>query len=87
VILFNNAGISNTSGEVPASVKVNAAAFIKALGLAKVDVLRLAASSRRRWRSPTLVWFAVGTGPRAERAMTTDARSSGRVPGDICEPG
>src|ERR1700719_3705236 len=42
VILFNNAGISSTSGEVPASVEemaVNAAAFIRALGLAKVDVL------------------------------------------------
>jgi pimeloyl-ACP methyl ester carboxylesterase len=42
VILFNNAGISNTSGEVPTSVEemaVNAAAFIRALGLAKVDVL------------------------------------------------
>ena len=42
VIPFNNAGISSTSGEVPASVEevaVNAAAFIGALGLAKVDVL------------------------------------------------
>ena len=42
VILFNNAGISSTSGTVPASVEemaANAAAFIKALGLAKVDVL------------------------------------------------
>src|SRR6195256_6438318 len=39
VILFNNAGISSSSGEVPASVEemaANAAAFIKALGLAKV---------------------------------------------------
>lgn len=42
VILFNNAGISSTSGTVPASVEemaANAAAFIKALGLAKVNVL------------------------------------------------
>src|ERR1700736_613825 len=42
VILFNNAGISSTSGEVPASAEemaANAAAFIRALGLAKVDVL------------------------------------------------
>src|ERR1700694_3769687 len=40
VILFNNAGISNSSGEVPTTfggVGANAAAFIKALGLAKVD--------------------------------------------------
>src|ERR1700690_495913 len=42
VILFNNAGISNSSGEVPASAEAmaaNAAAFIKELGLARVDVL------------------------------------------------
>src|SRR6266436_7142643 len=42
VILFNNAGTSSTNGEVPASVEemaANAAAFIKALGLATVDVL------------------------------------------------
>ena len=42
VILFDNAGISDEPGEVPTSVEemaANAAAFIKALGLAKVDVL------------------------------------------------
>src|SRR6202022_4374237 len=42
VILFNNAGISSTCGEVPASVEemaANATAFIKALGVPKVDVL------------------------------------------------
>src|SRR5271168_600922 len=42
VILFNNAGVSSSSGQVPASVPqmgANAVAFIKALGLAKVDVL------------------------------------------------
>src|SRR6202790_963387 len=42
VILFNNAGVSSASGEVPISVEemaVNAAAFIRALGLARVDVL------------------------------------------------
>src|ERR1700692_2987041 len=42
VILFNNAGISSTSGEVPQSIEemaANAAAFIKALDLTQVDVL------------------------------------------------
>ena len=42
VILFNNAGVSSSSGQVPASVQemgANAIAFIKALGLTKVDVL------------------------------------------------
>src|SRR5216683_5133879 len=42
VILFNNAGISSSSGEVPTTIEGmagNAAAFIKALGLSRVDVL------------------------------------------------
>src|ERR1700719_1553749 len=42
VIVFNNAGISSSSGEVPSSAEemaANAAAFIRALGLAKVDAL------------------------------------------------
>src|SRR6202140_5457325 len=42
VILFDNAGVSSSSGEVPTTVEgmaANAAAFIKALGLAKGDVL------------------------------------------------
>src|SRR6202521_4945589 len=42
VILFNNAGVSSSSGEVPTSVEEmgrNSIAFIKALGLQRVDVL------------------------------------------------
>lgn len=42
VILFNNAGIASSSGEVPTTFAVmvkTAGAFIDALGLAKVDVL------------------------------------------------
>src|SRR5882724_2188177 len=42
VILFNNAGVSSSSGEVPTNCQdmgANAIAFIKALGLKKVDVL------------------------------------------------
>src|SRR5437879_3543277 len=42
VILFNNAGVSSSSGRVPTSFQemgANAIAFIKALGLTKVDVL------------------------------------------------
>src|SRR3977135_221898 len=42
VILFDNAGVSSSSGEVPTSFEemgANAIAFIKALGLKKVDVL------------------------------------------------
>src|ERR1700754_4489641 len=42
VILFNNAGVASSSGAVPASFQAmaaNAIAFIRALGLAEVDVL------------------------------------------------
>ena len=42
VILFNNAGVSSSSGEVPTTFEkmgANAVAFIKALGPTKVDVL------------------------------------------------
>ncbi len=42
VILFNNAGVSSSSGEVPTTFEqmgANAVAFSRALGLNKVDVL------------------------------------------------
>ena len=42
VILFNNAGVSSSSGEVPISCEqmgTNAVSFIRAIGLPKVDVL------------------------------------------------
>src|ERR1700761_1308315 len=42
VILFNNAGVANSSGETPTSFQemgTNGVAFIRALGLDKVDVL------------------------------------------------
>ena len=42
VILFNNAGVSSSSGETPANFQemgANAIAFIRALGLEQVDVL------------------------------------------------
>jgi len=42
VILFDNAGVASSSGEVPGAVAemgANAIAFVKALGLKQVDVL------------------------------------------------
>src|ERR1700716_892120 len=42
VILFNNAGVSSSSGEVPTSIEemaANAIAFIRALELSRIDVL------------------------------------------------
>src|SRR5712664_2204972 len=80
VILFNNAGISNSSGEVPGSVEemaVNAAAFIRALGLAKVDVLGFSlgglVAQALMLADPGLVrrLVLVGTGPRGGEGMAT----------------
>jgi pimeloyl-ACP methyl ester carboxylesterase len=80
VILFDNAGISSTSGEVPPSVEemaVNAQAFIKALGLAKVDVLGFSlgglVAQALAVADPSLVrrLILVGTGPRGGEGMAT----------------
>src|SRR6202165_3530011 len=80
VILFNNAGISSTSGEVPASVEemaVNAAAFIRALGLSKVDVLGFSlgglVAQALTVAEPGLVrrLVLVGTGPQGGQGMAT----------------
>jgi pimeloyl-ACP methyl ester carboxylesterase len=80
VILFDNAGISSTSGEVPASVEemaANAAAFIRALGLAKVDVLGFSlgglVAQEITLQASDLVrrLVLVGTGPRSGEGMAT----------------
>jgi pimeloyl-ACP methyl ester carboxylesterase len=78
VILFNNAGISSTSGEVPTSIEqmaANAAAFIKELGLAKVDVLGFSmggfVTQALAVTEPGLVrrLILVGSGPRGGEGM------------------
>ncbi len=86
VILFNNAGISSTSGEVPTSIEemaANAAAFIRALGLAEVDVLGFSlgglVAQELAITEPKLVrrLVLVGTGPRSGEGMgslTPEAR-------------
>src|SRR6202043_3416168 len=80
VILFNNVGLSSTSGEVPASVEemaANAAAFIKALGFAKVDVLGFSlggfVAQALTLAESQLVrrLVLVGTGPRSGEGMAT----------------
>ncbi|MBB3428890.1 pimeloyl-ACP methyl ester carboxylesterase [Rhizobium sp. BK312] len=73
VILFNNAGVSSSSGETPESFQemgANAVAFITALGLDKVDVLGFSiggmVAQEIALRAPALVrkLILVGTGPR-----------------------
>jgi pimeloyl-ACP methyl ester carboxylesterase len=88
VILFDNAGISPTSGEVPTSVEemaANAAAFIRALGLAKVDVLGFSlggfVAQALTLAYPSLVrrLILVGTGPRGGEGMATLTREAQAV--------
>ena len=80
VILFNNAGVSSSSGEVPARIEkmgANAVAFIKALGLTKVDVLGFSiggfVAQEIALQTPNLVrrLVLVGTGPRGGEGMAT----------------
>jgi pimeloyl-ACP methyl ester carboxylesterase len=80
VILFNNAGVSSSSGEVPISVEqmaANAVSFIKALGLPKVDVLGFSiggfVAQEITLQAPELVrrLVLVGTGPRSGEGMAT----------------
>jgi pimeloyl-ACP methyl ester carboxylesterase len=80
VILFNNAGVSSSSGEVPTSIEkmgANAVAFIRALGLTKVDVLGFSiggfVAQEIALQAPDLVrrLVLVGTGPRGGEGMAT----------------
>jgi pimeloyl-ACP methyl ester carboxylesterase len=78
VILFNNAGVSSSSGEVPTTCQdmgADAIAFIKALALTKVDVLGFSVggfvAQEITLQAPDLVrrLVLVGTGPRGGQGM------------------
>ena len=80
VILFDNAGVSSSSGEVPgtfAEMGANAIAFIKALGLKQVDVLGFSigglVAQEITLQAPDFVrhLVLVGTGPRSGESMDT----------------
>jgi pimeloyl-ACP methyl ester carboxylesterase len=80
VILFDNAGVSSSSGEVPgtfAEMGANAITFIKALGLKQVDVLGFSigglVAQEISLQAPDLVrhLVLVGTGPRSGESMDT----------------
>jgi pimeloyl-ACP methyl ester carboxylesterase len=73
IILFNNAGVANSSGETPSSFQemgANAIAFIRALGLNQVDVLGFSiggfVAQEITVQAPELVrkLILVGTGTR-----------------------
>jgi len=80
VILFNNAGVSSSSGEVPSRLDkmgADAVAFIRALGLTKVDVLGFSiggfVAQEIALQAPDLVkhLVLVGTGPRGGEGMAS----------------
>jgi pimeloyl-ACP methyl ester carboxylesterase len=80
VILFDNAGIASSSGEVPPSIPqmgANAIAFIRALGLNQVDVLGFSiggfVAQEIALQAPDLVrkLILVGTGPRGADMSTS----------------
>src|ERR1700677_4464264 len=73
VILFNNAGVASSSGEVPTTFErmgANAIGFIKALGLKQVDVFGFSiggmVAQEITLQAPELVCRLIvdGTGPR-----------------------
>jgi pimeloyl-ACP methyl ester carboxylesterase len=80
VILFNNAGASSSSREVPTRIEkmgANAVAFIRALGLTKFDVLGFSiggfVAQEIALQATDLVrrLVLVGTGPRGGEGMAT----------------
>jgi pimeloyl-ACP methyl ester carboxylesterase len=88
VILFNNAGVSSSSGEVPstfAEMGVNAVAFIKALELTQVDVLGFSiggfVAQEITLAAPDLVrrLVLVGTAPRGGEGMEGGTPEGNRI--------
>src|SRR5467141_2551854 len=95
VILFNNAGVSNSSGEVPATFEqmgANAIAFIKALGLNKADVLGFSiggmVAQEITLQAPDLVrkLILLGTGPRGGQGMESMTLAARRLFGATYDP-
>src|SRR5580700_8534858 len=95
VILFNNAGVSSSSGEVPptfADMGANAVAFFKALGVAKVDVLGFSiggfVAQEITLAAPDLVrrLVLVGTGPRSGEGMDGGTPEGNRIFGATYDP-
>src|SRR5712672_1061586 len=95
VILFNNAGVSSSSGEVPTTFEqmgANAIAFIKALGLKQVDILGFSiggmVAQEITLQAPDLVrkLILVGTGPRGGQGMESLTEAAGRLFGATYDP-
>lgn len=88
VILFNNAGVSSSSGEVPTTIQemgANAIAFIHALDLKKVDVLGFSiggmVAQEIALQAPALVrrLILVGTGPRGGEGIAPMTEAAAEI--------
>src|SRR3979411_1195785 len=88
VILFNNAGVSSSSGEVPTTFErmgADAIAFITALSLKQVDVFGFSIGGmvvqEITLQAPDLVRRLIvdGAGPRGGQGMELIAQATGRL--------
>jgi len=95
VILFDNAGVSSSSGEVPTTFEQmggDAVAFSRALGLNKVDVLGFSiggmVAQEITLQAPNLVrkLILVGTGPRGGQGMASLTQVAQRIFGAAYVP-
>ncbi|CAD6528636.1 alpha/beta fold hydrolase [Paraburkholderia metrosideri] len=95
VILFNNAGISSSSGEVPTTIQqmgANAIAFIRALDLNRVDVLGFSiggmVAQEIALQAPALVrrLILVGTGPRGGEGIAPMTEAAAAIFAAAYEP-
>ena len=95
VILFNNAGVSSSSGEVPTTFErmgANAIAFIKALGQKQVDVFGFSiggmVAQEITLQAPDLVRRLIvdGTGPRGGQGMESLTEAAGKLFGASYDP-
>src|SRR6202158_4930241 len=95
VILFNNAGVSSSSGEVPTTFEqmgANAGAFSRALVLNKADVLGFSiggmVAQEIALQAPDLVrkLILVGTGPRGGEGMESMTQVAKRIFGAPYDP-
>ena len=95
VILFDNAGVSSSSGEVPSTFEqmgASAVAFSRALGLKKMDVLGFSiggmVAQEITLQAPDLVrkLILVGTGPRGGQGMEALTEVAGRIFGAAYDP-
>src|ERR1700724_4378953 len=95
VILFSNAGVSSSSGEVPTTFEqmgTNAVGFSRALGLNKADMLGFSiggmVAQEITPQAPDLVrkLILVGTGPRGGEGMASLTQVAKRIFGAPYDP-